>query len=470
MKKKIIIAALVLAVTVIGGLVPALYASGVNLNTHLKSGSNSEWRLFSFSIRELLVGVQISLSLALLTGVGLLINSMMFHVDVPIRWSSRDMAVVRAVFKPNPSTHLGLGTSPSGDARASYAMFFQEFQNRLSTTPEVSTAGIFKPIPFSIDAVKATQFLVAVFKTPRGGPEIVFEPVVEGRANAEGFEMMGISLIAGRHFSSIDMTREIEFQIGYREALLKGRTSARVDGVVIVSQSLARQFWPEENAIGKTIYAGGISNAYEIIGVVSDTHLVSDNKNIVPTVYYPPDSYGEIQTFIVKLHSGAFMKDFRQRLYDFDAGSAATIEVQSLGEIVSKATADTRMTLQLLGSFALLGIVVASLGVYATTSLMAAAWNREMGIRMAMGAQTWDILRLALWRGTRAIILGLPVGLFLAWILSRILAGYLFHVKTDAAFVWIASCALLFVITIVAAFIPALRVSRVNPLDALRNE
>jgi putative ABC transport system permease protein len=118
------------------------------------------------------------------------------------------------------------------------------------------------------------------------------------------------------------------------------------------------------------------------------------------------------------------MKDFRQRLAGFDAGSV-TIEVQPLGEIVSESMADTRMTLQLFGGFALLGIVVAGLGVYATTSLMAASWNREMGIRMAMGAQTWDILRLALWRGTRAILFGLPVGLFLAWILSRILYRYL---------------------------------------------
>jgi len=212
-----------------------------------------------------------------------------------------------------------------------------------------------------------------------------------------------------------------------------------------------------------------IRNSYEIVGVVADIHLVSDNKNIVPTVYYPPDSYDRSQTFIVKLHSSAFMKDFRQRLSGINAGSV-TSEVQSLGEIVSNATADTRMTLQLLGSFTLLGIVVAGLGVYATTSLMIAAMNREMGIRMAIGAQTWDILRLALWRGTRAILFGLPFGLFLAWVLSRILSRYLFQVNVNDPLVWIISCALLLVITIIAAFIPALRATRVNPLVAMRNE
>jgi len=101
---------------------------------------------------------------------------------------------------------------------------------------------------------------------------------------------------------------------------------------------------------------------------------------------------------------------------------------------------------------------------------MAAAWNREMGIRMAMGATTWDILRLALWRGIRAILFGLPVGLFLAWILSRVLSGFLFQVKTDDPLAWITSCAVLLGITTVAALIPALRAIRVNPADALRNE
>ena len=210
--------------------------------------------------------------------------------------------------------------------------------------------------------------------------------------------------------------------------------------------------------------------SHEVIGVVRDFHLVSDNKDFVPAIYRPESNTNtHVQTFLVKLHSGALMKDFRQRLSGFDAGTV-TIEVRSLGEVVSESTANMRMTLQLLGSFALLGIVVAGLGVYATTSLMIAAMNREMGIRMSMGAQTWDILRFALWRGTRAILLGLPAGLILAWILSRILSGYLFQVKVNDSLAWLISCAVLLVITTVAAFIPALRAAQISPLDALRDE
>jgi len=460
--------ALVLAATVIGGLTPALYASGVDLNTYLKSGGDVVKRrffLFPRSIHELLVGIQLSLTLALLTGVGLLVVSMVFHVDVPIRWSSRDMAVARVEIPPEvryEGRSTIIETTLEGMRRRT--AFFQEFQHRLSTMPGVAAAGIFNPIPFSANAKRSTQIPRYASKNLEG--EAVF--IIEGRASREGFDMLGVTLFAGRHFSPDDMANEIAFNIRSREAVsTKGRAIVNdVGGVVIVNQALARRFWPGENALGKMIYAGGLNNAYEIVGIVRDFHYFTDNKDFIPAVYYPPDIYNLSQTFLVRLHSGS-MKDFQQRLSGFDAGQA-TIEAESLGSIVSEATADMRMTLQLIGSFALLGIVVSGLGVYATMSLMAASWNREMGIRMAVGATAWDILRLALWRGIRAILFGLPVGLFLAWILSRVLARYLFLVKIDNLFVWITSCALLLIIVIVAAFIPALRVSRINPMNALR--
>jgi predicted permease len=455
-------AALVLVVTVIGGLTPALYATGVDLNTYLKSGSNAKRRFlpFSFSLRELLVGVQLSLALALLTGVGVLVNSMMFHVDIPLRWSSHNMAVVSAAFPG------GLEIGLSREAMTRDMMHSQELRQRLNTMSEVAAVGQFSPIPFSVDAAQSFQSGEGAWNARSGDPERVWIQAVKGRANLEGFKMLGLSLIAGRHFTSEEMTNEIDFQIRSqdRDTAIESRVGV-VGGVVIVNQALARQFWPEGNAVGKMIYTG-FNNAYEVVGVVRDFQQFGDNKSAPPAYYYPP--WIE-PVFLVKLHSWSLIKDFRQHLSGFNADSV-TFNVRSLGEIVAGATTDTRMTIQLLGSFALLGIAVAGLGVYATTSLMAASWTREMGIRKALGAQMRDILRLTLWRGARVILFALPLGLFLAWILSRILARYLFQIKTDDPFVLIVSCAALLVITIVAAFIPALRVTRINPMDALRNE
>jgi ABC-type antimicrobial peptide transport system permease subunit len=149
---------------------------------------------------------------------------------------------------------------------------------------------------------------------------------------------------------------------------------------------------------------------------------------------------------------------------------AVTIEVIPLGKIVSQSMDNTHMTLQLLGCFALIGIVVAGLSAYATTSLMVAAMNREIGIRMAMGAQTGDIFLFVFLRGIRAILIALPVGLLLALIMSRILSGFLFQVKVDDPVAWIVSCAVLLGITVIAVLVPALRSVRVNPLNAMRNE
>jgi len=163
------------------------------------------------------------------------------------------------------------------------------------------------------------------------------------------------------------------------------------------------------------------------------------------------------------------MQSFRRGLMTFCAGLPYA-DVQSLNKFVSDSTANMRLLLQLLSSFALLGIAVAGLGVYATTALMAVSRNREMGIRVAMGAQTWDILRLALWRGIRVLLIGLPFGLFLAWILSRILSSFIFQLNPNDLLVWILSCVLLIGIVTGAAVIPAIRATRVNPMDVIRKE
>jgi len=446
-------AAIVFGVTIIGGLTPALYASGVNLNTCLKSGNDVKRRFLPFSMREYLTGLQLSLSLALLTGVGLLISSMMFHLDVPIRWSSRDIVVISGV---SSQRITALRTFQDGtDTFVSRARFLQDFLHNLSMMPEVASVGIIGTVPYSTEQLRNGHFLIPVNKRP-GDPITSAIPAISGYASPEAFDMLGITLLAGRHFTPADTTTEFEVDF-----LLGGSGSG---GTVIVNHELAHRLWPGESPVGKTIY-DGTGGMREIVGVVRDYHQgIGDKNNIIPALYRPATS----GSFLVRLHSRSLMKDLRQRISGLDSG-AVSFEMRPLDEIVSGATANMRLTLQLLGGFALLGIIVSALGVYATTSLMIAAMNREIGIRMAIGAQTRDIIRLALWRGIRAILLGLPAGLFLAWVLSRMLTSYLFQVKIDDLFAWVISCAALLGITIIAALIPAMRASRVSPMDVLRN-
>ena len=183
-------AALVLVVTVIGGLTPALYATGVDLNIYLKSGDDVKRRFLSFSLRELLVGLQLGLKLALLTGVGLLVSSMMFHVDIPIRRSSRDMVVVQAEYPIAPGARY-----MAREATIGRVLLFQELQHNLDTMPEVASVGIFRPMPFSAEAVRAGQNFSIVYKTPRGEQERVSARTIEGHASPEGFDMLSFPLI-----------------------------------------------------------------------------------------------------------------------------------------------------------------------------------------------------------------------------------------------------------------------------------
>jgi len=446
-------AALVLAVTLIGGLIPSLYATGLDLNTYLKSATDSRRRFFS--TREFLVGVQLSLALALLIGVGVLIRSMMFNVDTPIGWSSRDIAVVTV-------TQQGsiLGAIPYGEEYR-FANLNQDIRNELRSMTEIMDVGVVYPIPFSVDDVSKTRSRTSAYKTtpPQYAIFGVNQSDVSGIINISvspnAFDMFSIPLILGRHFTEME------------EAARFGITQIRDGGgPAIINQVLAERLWPGENPIGKVFYDGQKASR-EVIGIVRNYHHFPGSREFVPAIYSL--HAGINANFLVRLRPGTSFQTFqlnvRQRLSGFPL---LWTEVKSLNEYVKNATEKQRLTLQLLIGFAVLGIIVSGLGVYAMAILMAAERTRETGIRMAMGAQTWDIIRLAFWRGMRAILLGLPFGLFLAWVLAKVLSSYLVQVNIGDTLSWVISCAVLLVIATVAALLPALRASRVNPMDALR--
>ena len=451
------VAAFMLVVTLVGGLIPALFATSLDLNTYLKSASGGRRRYFSS--QEFLVGIQISVALALLIGVCVLLRSIMFNVDIPIGWSSRDIAVVSI-------THHGLGYIPryaQSDERIRYEVINQDIQRELQAMPEVISVGYFSPIPFSVDAVSNSRARWSV-ATDR----VAYQSFTPGKSatsvnvSREGFEMLGISLFAGRHFTEADAE---EHRIRDPERSLNGG-----GGPVIINQVLAKLLWPEENnVIGNTLISR--NNLYEVVGVVRNFYETHVFKDFIPVIYVPYIGAGGRQNFLVKLRHDISFQNFHENVRQHFSGFALDwIEARPLSEYVKDATANQRLTLNLLFCFVVLGIIVSGLAVYAMATLAASARTKETGIRMAMGAQTWDILKLAFWRGIRATFLGLPFGLFLAWVLTRVLSSFLFQVNIGDWLMWVISCAILLVIATVAALIPALRATRVNPLDALRSE
>jgi len=255
---------------------------------------------------------------------------------------------------------------------------------------------------------------------------------------------------------------------------MKDAGHGRNGGAAIINQALAQILWPGENAVGKILY-DRTSSYLEVVGVVRNYHQTPGSNDFTPTIYMPitgADQYFQYQ-LLVKLRPGTSLMNFQSNVRQSLLGLTAVptdFEVRPLSEHVKDAMANRRLTLHLLGCFAILGVIVSGLAVYVTATLAAAARTKETGIRMALGAQFGDILGLAFWRGVRSIIVGLPLGLFLAWILSRVLSSFLVQINAADALSWVISCAVLLVITTVAALIPALRLARVNPLDALRLE
>lgn len=450
---------LMLIVTLIGGLIPSLYSTSLDLNTYLKSASGGNRRFFSS--REFLVGVQLSIALALLINVGVLVRSMMFQVDFPVGWSSQNIVVLSAY-------PIEIFPMKAEETRNRYALSFQDVQNELRAMPEVMSVGYLSIIPFSENASSRSQVPQPTLKTlppqgqgwPPGTPSFMYVT-----ANPYGFGVLGIPLIAGRPFTEADVSNKFE--------LLSISGYGRNGGVAIINQTAAQSLWQRENPIGKVFY-DATSAALEVVGVVSNYHQTPGTNDFVPTVYTPMTGASTSRyQLLIKLHPGVSLKDFQSEVQQHLprlAVSPTEFDVQSLSDHVKDAMMSRRLTLRLLGCFAILGIVVSGLAVYANAILMAAARNREIGIRMALGAQIGEIIQLVLLRGMNTIIIGLPLGMFLAWILSKILSSFLIFVNVGDPLVWIMCCVALLGMVTLGALIPALRIIRVNPLDVLRNE
>ena len=463
-EKIVFFTVLVIVVTLVSGLSPALQATGGDLNTHLKSAYGGSRRRF-FSSREILVGVQLSLTLALLIGTGVLLRSLLYRIDFPIGWSPQEIVVVSTQFPVNQ-------TSFSEEGYIRHARFYQEALHQLETMPDVVSAGSLTPIPFSTIAIQrhSKEWMTTVYKDlpikdyneRRNQPQI---SCLEGFVSSNGFGVLGIPFMTGRSFTSGETARLLE-------AVIQNKTALESGNAIIVNGAFAQHFWPGENAVGKIVYDDDYHDPrpLEIVGVVPDFHLI--NKPVAPAIYRPESGFGSNQSFLVKLRPNAslmsFQSNVRRQFSDLDAG-LALLEIQRLQEHVSEAMTEQRLLSLLISCFGALGFVVSGISVYSTSKLMISSRIKEIGIRIAMGAQFSNIVRLVLFRSARALVIGLPCGLFLGWVLVRGLSSTLYQVKSSDPVIWIISCAVLLAITIVASLIPAIRAARVNPLDAMRN-
>ena len=430
-----------LATAAVFGLVPAVHAAQFSLTGSLREcGRGSGASVRHARLRSTLVVFEVSLALLLLIGSGLLLRSLVRILQVPPGFDPKGAI---AFDLDLPGTRYG---KPEQSAR-----FFRDLLPKLNALPGVVSASAVVPLPFSDDSI-GTSFDIEGRPVPKSE-----QPGTQFRCvGLDYFRTMHIPLISGRTFTASDT-----------------RGSAPV---IIINQTLAKRFFPNENPIGKRIQPGisdtGDTVMREIVGVVGDVRHRRLWRAPDPETYAPYDQVAiGGMTIVVRGDADpqALIPMIRIEVKRMDS-ELPLYNVRTLEDYVAGSVAQRRFTALLLGIFAAVAMLLAAVGMYGVISYGVAQRTHEIGVRIALGAESADVLRLVVGQGLRLTLLGVALGCLGALGASRFLSGLLFGVAGDDPVTFGAVATMFLAVALVACYVPARRAMRVDPLVALRYE
>ena len=291
-----------------------------------------------------------------------------------------------------------------------------------------------------------------------GAFEIEGRPVLDGQqrpradaisATPETFRVLGIPLIKGRLFTSQDTADK---------------------PVVVINQTMARHYFPDQDPIGRRI-AGDDKQWTTIVGVVGDVKQYGLDQEVVDFLYVPFDLYPNEGTVLIKTMDDPMnhVEQLRAAVFSVDPEQPTT-NIQTLDELRGDSVAATRLTSLLLALFAALALMIAATGLSGVTALLVSQRTREVGIRMALGAQRTDVLGMILMQGMKVIGAGLSIGLVASLLGSRLMQKLLFSISAEDPPTFLGVTLVLMAVALVASYVPARSVTRVSPLIALRSE
>ena len=426
---------------VIFGLAPAWLAAKLDLQSVLKEGGRSIGGLTRTRIRNLLVVGELALAFVLLVGAGLMLKSLHRLLQVNPGFNPENLLTFNVRL---PSTRFN-------DDQKAIAAFHQQFIERLESVPGVAGAGTVNVPP--LRGGNTTRFYVAGQPKPAPGQEI--ESNLRD-VSANYFTVMGVPLLKGRHFTS--------------------RDDVNAPSVIIVNQTLARRVFPNQEAVGQRLIFTAEPQPYEIVGVVGDEKLNGLDAELTPVVYGPylQDSSPSLSSVVAVRttgDSGAVTNSIRNECRALDP-KITLFEFRTMKQIIANtpATFMRRYPALLIGLFAMLALVLAGVGIYGVISYSVSQQTREIGVRMALGARRWDVLRLVLLRGLLLGFTGVALGSVAAVALTRLMQSLLFGVSATDWITFGSVGALLFGVALLACAVPARRATRVDPLVALRYE
>lgn len=420
------------------GLIPALQLARPDLQSFLKegargSGEGSRWN----RVRGGFVVAQVALSLVMLVSAGLLIRSFdkLLRVNVgfrPEQLLTLEYRLPRTKYK-EPAAQWN---------------FHHQLVEQLQQVPGVQSASLVRGLPFSGNGGTTAIVLPDREAPPQGQePEVMFNTAMPNY-----FETIGIPLLKGRLFGNEDQ--------------------ANTPGVVVINQTMANRFWPNQDPLGKQVKFAGDGPTATVIGVVGDAKHYWLEEEQKPQMY---DSYsqdpGLFATVVIRtsVEPLSLTEPVRQALWRVDADQPMW-KIRTVEFLVNRSTADRRFLMALMGIFAVLALLLTIIGLYGVISYLVNQRTQEIGIRMALGAQMRDIMRMVLKQGMMLVLTGVGLGLAAAWLLTRLMSRLLYQVSATDPLTFVAISLLLVTVALLACYIPARRAAQVDPLVALRYE
>jgi putative ABC transport system permease protein len=425
-------------------LLPVVKASRPDINEVLKAGAKSTTSSRSLRLwRDSLVVTEVALGLVLLIGAGLMIRSFARLVNVNPGFEPRNVltgqiSLTRAVYEQH-------------EERVRYV---DQTLDRLKALPGVESAAFVAPMPFSGGNV-SSDFRIEGRPKPEPGQE----PEANNRSvTAQYFEAIGIPLRKGRYFTEQDRRGSV--------------------GVAIINETLAARYFQDEDPLGKRVsHIGANQNdddpeQYEIVGVIGDVHHSSLTKPATPELYLPyqQNSWGWGNFFVRATQDpSSLIKTFTQEIQSGDRTVPVT-GVQPLAQAISNTAAETQFYTFLFALFGAIGLILTLTGIYSVISYTVSQRTQEIGIRMALGAQAADVLKLFVGHGMVLTAAGIAIGVVAAWALTRLMTTLLFGLSANDPLTFAVIASLLTLIALLACWIPARRATKVDPMVALRYE
>jgi putative ABC transport system permease protein len=422
------------------GTVPALEASNPDLNETLKEGGRSGAGSGRHRLRSLLVVAEIALSLVLLVGAGLMMRSFI------------SLQNVNAGINPEGVLTMYLAL-PGAKYRApeKRIAFFSQLLERLRAIPGVHSAGTNSGLPLAGNNWGRSLTVEGFPVLPVGEAPSINHCLI----SPDYFSAMGITILKGRDFDDRD-----------------SRDSTKV---TIIDERLAREYWPDEDPIGKRIRFGPPEDNepwHTIVGVVREVKHQRLDATTRESVYLPFRQRPMGGSSLAILTSGrpeALISAVRAQVRELDPDIPLT-RVMPMTEVVARSVWQPRLYTALFGVFAAVALILATVGIYGVMSYAVTQRTREIGLRMALGAQKQDVLKLVVGHGVVITAIGVGVGLVAAVALTRLMSSLLFAVSTTDPITFAAVSMLLAGVALAACFVPARRAAKVDPMVALRYE